>query len=259
MSSAINAIKPILAIQWKPNRDLAIVAVSWLLVTGTLYLSNVVIGAEVGGGLVYFALYAVLAATLFGVGIPLYWTVVIRKKPLEALGITKRRLGISVLVQLALGALLYSTTLARSDLPPASQLVPLITLSLAIGFFEAVFWRGWVQLRLEEAFGLIPSILLGSALYAAYHVGYGMPVSEITSLFFIGILFAVVFRLTTNVFILWPLFQPMGQLFTLINDGLELPLISSLGFVEVLAVMFVLVWLAGRYGKKRKSRAEAHV
>ena len=37
---------------------------------------------------------------------------------------------------------------------------------------------------------------------------------------------------------------------TFIKDGLELPLLASLGFVEVLIAMLVLVWLAGRYARK---------
>jgi hypothetical protein len=105
-------------------------------------------------------------------------------------------------------------------------------------------------LRLEEAFGIIPAILLGSLLYAAYHIGYGMPLSEMTFLFFIGVVYAVAFRLTKNIFILWPIFQPMGQLVTLIKDGLKLPLLASVGFLEVLIVMFVLIWLGSRYAKK---------
>ena len=71
-----------------------------------------------------------------------------------------------------------------------------------------------------------------------------------TFLFFIGVMYAVAFRMTKNIFILWPLFQPMGQMVTLIKDGLELPLLASLGFVEVLIAMLVLVWLAGRYARK---------
>ena len=73
-------------------------------------------------------------------------------------------------------------------------------------------------------------------------------------LFFIGIMFAVVFRLTKNIFILWPIFQPMGQLVTLIKDGLNLPLLASLGFFEVLIIMLVLVWLAARYQKKHSEK-----
>jgi CAAX protease family protein len=63
-------------------------------------------------------------------------------------------------------------------------------------------------------------------------------------------MFAVIFRLTKNIFILWPVLQPMGQLITLIKDKLSLPFLASVGFVEVLVLMLVLVWLAARYQKK---------
>lgn len=235
---------------WKPDRDLIAVLVSWLLVTGTLYTATVIVGQEVWGGMAYFFLYAVLGAGLLGVGLPLYWTVVVRGRPLADLGLTTRWLGISLILQLVFAALQYAGTLMGQPLPGLDRLLPLVALSLAIGFFEALFWRGWVLLRLEESFGLVPALLLGAALYALYHIGYAMPAGEIFFLFFIGILYALAFRLTKNIFILWPVFQPMGQLVTLINDGLELPLISALGFVEVLAGMFVLVWLAWRWGRK---------
>ena len=42
----------------------------------------------------------------------------------------------------------------------------------------------------------------------------------------------------------------MGQLVTLVKDQLSLPLLASVGFVEVLVLMFLLVWLAERYYKK---------
>lgn len=110
-----------------------------------------------------------------------------------------------------------------------------------------------MQLRLEDAFGLIPAIILGAALYSLYHVGYGMTGSEMVFLFFIGLMVAIVFRLTKNIFIVWPLFHPMGQSITLMKEDLPLPTIAALGFFEVLIVMFVLVWLAGRYYKKHQS------
>jgi membrane protease YdiL (CAAX protease family) len=250
ITSTKHTAKQIFTFRWKPNLDLAVVAISWLLVVGALYTATVILGPELGGGIPYFLLYAVLGATLFGVGIPLYWMVVVRQRPLADLGITTRWLGLSILLQLAFAGLQYMGTLAQAQLPPLEQLVPLIALALTIGFFEALFWRGWLLLRMEESFGIIPAVLLGSLLYALYHIGYAMPLDEIVFLFFVGVMFAVVFRLTKSVFILWPAFQPMGQLVTLIGDGLTLPLISALGFVEALVVMLVLVWLAARYYKK---------
>ena len=236
--------------RWQPGRDLSAVLVSWILVVGALYTATVIVGTDVWGGMGYFVLYAILAAGIFGVGIPIYWTVVVRKKQLSELGITTRWLWLSLVLQIVFSILEYAGTLAKSGTPGFEKFMPLLALSLTIGLFEAIFWRGWVLLRLEESFGMIPAILLGSVLYAAYHIGYGMPLSEMTFLFFIGIMYAVAFRLTKTIFILWPLFQPMGQLVTLIKDGLELPLLASLGFFEVLIGMFVLIWLAGRYVKK---------
>lgn len=247
MTTSVSPLKQILSIHWHPNKDLIVVAISWMCVVGSLYTATVIVGPARWGGIAYFLLYAVAGATLFGVGLPSYWTVVIRRRPISELGLTTRWLGLSIALQLVFAAIQYMGTLARTQFPPLGGLAPLLALALAIGFFEAVFWRGWVLLRLDEAFGTIPAILLGSALYALYHVGYAMPASEMIFLFFVGIMFAVVFRLTKNILILWPVFQPMGQLVTLIKDNLTLPLLSSIGFGEVLILMLVFVWLAARY------------
>jgi hypothetical protein len=176
-----------------------------------------------------------------------------RKRPIADLGLTKKHLWISIGLQVVLSFFQYVATLAKADLPSLEELLPLIAMTLAVAFFEALFWRGWVLLRLEEAFGLIPAIILGSALYAIYHVGYGMPVSEILFLFWIGVLYAISFRLTRSLFVLWPLYQPMGQLVTLVKDRLQLPLIASLGFIEALVLMLVLVWIANKFQKKHQS------
>lgn len=250
MTTLTTTKQKVFAVRWKPGKDLVVVVISWLLVVGSLYTATVIVGAEVWGGMAYFALYAIVGALLFGVGLPLYWMVIVQRRPLSDLGITSKFLGLSLVLQLVFAALQFMGTLAKAQLPPFEEFVPLIALALCIGFFEAFFWRGWVLLRLEESFGTLPAILLGSALYAAYHIGYGMPSSEMVFLFFIGIMFAAAFRLTRNIFILYPIFQPMGQLVTLVKDGLKLPLLASLGFIEVLFVMLVLVWLAGRYQRK---------
>jgi membrane protease YdiL (CAAX protease family) len=257
--SFASLVREVFAFRWRPGRDLLAVAVSWLLVTGSLWIATHVVGSTAAGGMAYFALYGVLAATVFGVGLPLYWTVVVRRRPISDLGITMRLLGVSLVLQVIFAALQFVPTLARTQLPPFEQFLPLVALALAIGFFEAVFWRGWVQLRLEDAFGIIPGILLGAVIYALYHVGYGMPLSEISFLFLIGVIYAVIFRLTKSVFILWPLLQPMGQLVTLVKDGLTLPVLAALGFIEVLALMVLFIWLAHRYYRKHGAKpAEKH-
>lgn len=236
--------------RWQPNKDLLVVAISWILVVAALYSATVLIGPEAAGGMAYFGLYAVLGALVFGIGIPVLWIVVYRKRPLADLGLTSRGLALSVILQLIFAVIQYFTAFRGLALPDFGVLLPLVALALSIGFFEAIFWRGWVLLRLEESFGVIAALLVGSLLYAAYHVGYAMPVNEMAFLFVIGLLYAIVFRLTKSVFILWPLLQPMGQLVTLIQDQLTLPTLAALGFFEVLIVMWIVIWLAARYSKK---------
>ena len=247
----LTAVKPVFTVCWNPNKDLGMVAVSWLLVVGALYTATNVDGQEVWGGVAYFFLYAVVGAALCGVGLPLYWTVKVHRRPISDLGLTSRRLVLSVILQAIFTLLLFFPTLAKTGFPPGVVLIPLLALALTIGFFEALFWRGWVLQRLEDAFGLLPAVILGSILYALYHIGYGMPASEMVFLFFIGVLYAAAFLLTRSIFILWPVFQPLGQLITLVKDGLTLPLAAMLGFIEAMILMFVFVWLAARYARKQ--------
>jgi len=74
----VKILRQIFAVHWRPSWDLAMVAVSWLLVVGALYTATTFVGQNVWGGMAYFVLYALVGATLFGVGRPLYWTVVVR-------------------------------------------------------------------------------------------------------------------------------------------------------------------------------------
>jgi hypothetical protein len=244
-------LRTIFTFRFKPGLDLVVVLISVILVTASLYTAMIVVTPDVGGGMPYFFLYAGLTACVFGIGLPVAWMVLYRRRPLSDLGITRKWLWLSLILQLIFSIIQFSLTLAKTQTPSLEKVLPLAGMALTIGFFEALFWRGWVLSRLEESFGLLPAILLGSGLYAIYHIGYGMPWKEIGFLFFIGVLYAVSFRLTKSVFILWPLYQPLGQMVTLIRDELQLPLIATLGFVEALVLMLVIIWLAGKYYSKK--------
>lgn len=249
--------RELIRLRFKPSSDLAAVAATWVLVVGSLATATYVITPANGVG--YFLVYAVLGAAGFGVALPVWWMVWHRKRTIADLGVTAQRLVLSIVLGIVFAAYQYTQTLARVELPPPPTLIPLIGLCLSIGLFEAIFWRGWVLLRLEESFGFIPALLLGSALYALYHIGYGMGWSEMAFLFVIGLVYGAVFRITKSVWILWPLLQPLGQLTTLIKDGLFLPPIATLGFAEALIAMVAVLVVAWRYAKKREAKAAAPV
>lgn len=241
-------IRELFVLRFKPTTDLIAVLASWALVTGALSVATFVITAKNGG--FYFIAYGIFAALLFGVALPVWWMVWHRKRSLADLGVTTKLLGVSIGLQAVFAIYQYSTTLARTAIHSMTQFMPLVALALCIGFFEALFWRGWVLLRLEEAFGFIPALLLGSALYSLYHIGYGMPWSEMAFLFVIGLVYGLVFRITKSVFILWPVLQPMGQLVTLTEDGMVLPPIAILGFAEVFMAMGVVLFFAWKHKRK---------
>jgi uncharacterized protein len=208
------------------------VEASWILEIGTLYAATFLISSTALGGMGYFLTYAVLGAFVLGFGVPIAWTFYIRKRSIAGPGLTTKRLARSLVIQLAAAGIQLALALTRR-------------------FFEAVFWRGWVQTRLMDGFGVIPGILLGSALYAIYHVGYGMDWSEMLFLIGIGIMFAMFFRIARSVFILLPVFQLFGQLMNLVKDKLDLPWAASLGIIDVLAPMITVAVINSRMGKQR--------
>jgi hypothetical protein len=99
----------------------------------------------------------------------------------------------------------------RALLPLLTHLVPVLSLVLAIGLIDAVFWRGWMPLRRGEVFGFLPALV---PVGAVHRRPYGIPksVQGRGALLWIGITHAVGFRIAKRVLLLWPVFQPVGQL-----------------------------------------------
>lgn len=63
--------------------------------------------------------------------------------------------------------------------------------SRSAGVFESVFFRGFVQNRLEAQVGHAWGIGGAAALYGLYHVGYGMGLEEILFLGGLGVIYAI--------------------------------------------------------------------
>ena len=232
--------------------DLAVVAVLYLAVVGLFRLAFTMFTvANVLGLFLCFG-----AGLVLGVAGPVLYTVR-RRRPLSDVGLWLGNWKAAVILGLVLSAIQFAITLFGYTLPAPVDWVPLLVMSLTVGAFETVFFRGFVQTRLTASLGQVPGIALAAVLYAAYHVGYGMGVEGMPFLFGLGVVYAVAFALVRNVLVLWPLLTPLGSFFNNLNSGdIELPWEAILGFADVLGLMVAAVWW-GRRRLQKAARREA--
>lgn len=194
---------------------------------------------------------------LVGVIGPVVYQVWVRGRDLSSLGLGAHDLPTTAVLGLTLAAVQFVMTIWGYEFPAPVDWVPLLVMSLVVGFFEAVFFRGFVQGRLERAFGAVPAVAGAAALYSLYHVGYGMGAEEMWFLFGLGVVYAIVYRLTINILILWPLLTPLGAFFNNLQAGdIDLPWESILGFADVAILMVVVIWLARRHRRRSAGRQD---
>lgn len=238
------------------DRELLVIVALYVLVVGLLSVAFRGFGTERTLGL--FLSFGL--ALLIGVAGPVYYTVWVQHRPLADLGLTWGNRRQTLLLALVFAGVQFSITLWGYDLPRPVDWVPLLFMALVVGVFEAIFFRGFVQARLQERWGDVVGVLAAAAAYGAYHVGYGMGVSEMVFLTGLGVVYATAFALTRSVLVLWPLLTPLGSLFAQVEAGdIELPWASIAGFAEVLALMVVVLWLARRRAGRQARAPHGHV
>jgi uncharacterized protein len=233
-------------------RDVRVMASLYVVVVGAFWLAFQ--GFGVGDTLGLFLSFA--GGMLAGVVVPIVYTVWLRGRPLASLGIGLHQLPRTVAFGVVFAAIQFALTLRRVALPPDGEdWVPLLVMALTVGMFESVFFRGFLQGRLCEMFGPGTGVGVAAALYAVYHVGYGMGAGEMLFLFGLGVLYAIAYQLTRNLLVLWPLLTPLGSFFNNLTAGeIELPWAAIFGFVDVAAVMVTVVVMALR--RERKAQSE---
>jgi hypothetical protein len=129
------SFRPTSFARWTPNwLDLSVVVLSWVLVVAALRTATTVVTAE--RGLLYFLVYAIVGATIFGLGVPVLWMVFFWRSPVADLGLTTHHWPLSLGLQAVFAVVLYLAAYRGDvvDLLPAIQLMPLVALALAIDF-----------------------------------------------------------------------------------------------------------------------------
>lgn len=233
-------------------QDLAAIGILYVGVVGAFRLAFTVFTTDNVLGL--FLAFAF--GLLLGVAGPVVYHVWLRDRDLRSLGLGLHHLRSTLILGIAFAGVQFATTLWGFDLPAPVDWVPILVMSVVVGFFEAVFFRGFIQGRLEASFGVVPAVSAAALLYSLYHFGYGMGAEEMWFLFGLGVVYAVIYRITSNVLILWPLLTPLGAFFNNVQAGdIQLPWESILGFADVALLMVAVIWMARRHISKRDSKS----
>ena len=150
---------------------------------------------------------------------PWGYTLFVERSGPAAMGLTRERWKLSLILNVALGAMLFAQMAAQADL---SRIDPIVFSQSALvlltgNLFELFLFYGFIHLRLEKAFGVIPAIVLTAAVYVLWHVGTQLPLeadplAAALKLFLVGIMYQSVFSLTRNLLAIWPFFVGGGVL-----------------------------------------------
>jgi membrane protease YdiL (CAAX protease family) len=242
------SLKNVFQFRWKPTRDTAIaVGLGCLVIVsslGLLLFSGNTLADEIG----FFILRDLVMIFGLGFAFPLYYVSIIRKESLSEIGITKQKWHISLVINGSLALLLlvqfmFETGEEGKEILLSSQAIGPIFYIFVAGIFEIVFFYGYLRRSFEKAFGIIPGIVLAALFYSFHHVGFQ---PEFVKLVFVGLMYASVFRITSNVLIIYPFFWGVGATWdVLVNFGAMEALQGSWikALITLLLMMLFVIYL----------------
>jgi len=148
-------------------------------------------------------LFVVFGPLFLNVLFPAYYVLRIRGEGLSELGITTKRWWVALLISIVLALTSLPTLLAQAAQHPGVHLLPHVLFNGLI-LWEPFFVYGWLQLRFERAFGVLPGIVLAGLCFGGYHIGMA-PWGGVVKIIGIGMFYGGLFRLTRNLLTLFPL------------------------------------------------------
>ena len=236
-------LRSFLQIRFQPSIDLLVVLVSFFIMLVGLYTAWKI--DTIAGAWVPVSMF------VLGVLVPITYNSLVRNRLLSETGISKKYWLRSLVLGLILSAPIliapspsvpHTTLLAAIKALTFMELLPLLALEITFGLFYVIFFHGWFQMRFERAFGAMPAILITAAFFALHHVAYGEPFSLLYIGHFMGgLIHATIFRITRNIFILWPFFVATTGLNYDLGWGLRLPFGAIYGYIGVLALMWLFI------------------
>ncbi len=232
-------------IKWEPKKELILVVVLlfWLwfayFSSENLYKNNVI----------YTIIISLLLTVLIVcVGIPVWWIAVYKKEGLSGLGITSKRMGVTILFSLILTV--WRLMELKEYFGEETIFTTILFNGLAI--WEVVFIYGFLQTRYEHSFGKIPSILLTTISVGIYHIGT-LTIDHIIQLCLVVCVCAICFSITQNIFTLWPMYWMVGCSASTLKSGMKFPIemVYLSAMILAIQVLWILI-MANKYKRMCK-------
>jgi hypothetical protein len=197
---------------WAPNVDTLVAVLTEVAMIAAYWTTTHLLS----GGWDDVLVLGVLTNLGLNVSFPVWWIAYHRKRPLSKLGITTRRWLPSLIISVALAVFFTLGLRQRVD---GIEWLPHVLFNAVI-LWEPFFVFGWLQLRYDRAFGILPGVLLTGLSFAAYHVGT-YPPAELAILLVTGLVFAAIFRLTSNLLVVWPLVWAVSSSLGTLMGGMQ--------------------------------------
>ncbi|MGE5263022.1 MAG: CPBP family intramembrane glutamic endopeptidase [Acidobacteriota bacterium] len=236
-------------VRWQPSSS----TVAALVTEAGMIIAYAILGQN-GDNVGVAALIGLLIVPILAVVIPVYWTTMVERQGLAALGITSRHWLLSLLLGLGLCLVVIAPLLFATRITATPERWLPMAAAGAFSLFEPLFIFGWLQLRFEKDFGVLPAILLAALCFALYHIGY-LP-QQMTSQFYSAAAFAVVFRFTLNLLVTWPLLWATTSASICIGSNV---CFANWGMVSGWAMAFVVevivIAVMGMLQRRRELRA----
>ncbi len=253
--------KEAFALRWQPTRH-TWVAVGTGLAAFALSASILLFESQsVGASIIHYGLIYVVC----GFAVPWGYTLLVERATPAAMGLTRDRWAISLILGVLVAALLSPIIIFQTDwraIDWGQFGRATFVLTGAGGLFELFLYYGFIHLRLEKAFGTIPAILLTAVMYVSWHVGTQLPleadpVAALWKLFLVGVMSQSVFSLTRHLLTIWPFFHAVGVMIDfVVNIGKLEPVSARLPWaigtvLAMAATGALLAWAAGRRSATR--------
>ena len=167
-------------------------------------------------------------------------------------GLSLRKWWVFLPIDTVLAVLLLINFMSESPPPPdfrldSSNLWAAAYVMLAL-CFELIFFYAFLRTLLERAFGTVPAIFLTALFYSFHHLGFQ---PEYGKLFFVGLLYAITYRLGNSTLLIFPFFLGVGGTYdVLIQSQAVSPVLYPEIRTAYLAVAFAgtAVWIWKRRG-----------